>query len=61
MDIQRMLVSIPGIIIGYIMDILYYWVFTNIALFVFYMFPMSSGYNILPIGAMVNKIILFIL
>jgi Zn-dependent protease len=87
-------------IVNYIIDILYYWAFTNIALFVFNMFPippldgshiflsglnikyeteqkimrvgstlffffilvqMSSGYTILPIGAMVNKIISFIL
>jgi Zn-dependent protease len=87
-------------IVNYIIDILYYWAFTNIALFVFNMFPippldgshiflsglnigyeteqkimkvgsalffiiiivqMSSGLNILPIGAIVNKIITFIL
>jgi Zn-dependent protease len=87
-------------IVNYIIDILYYWAFTNIALFVFNMFPippldgshiflsglniryeteqkimrvgstlffviiiiqMSSGYTILPIGAIVNKIISFIM
>jgi len=86
-------------IVNFIIDILYYWAFTNVALFVFNMFPippldgshiflsglnikyeteqkimkvgsalffviiivqMSSGLNILPIGAIVNKIITFI-